>query len=99
REVGIRIPDCAVVQHLSAELGEPLLSSSACEGTSHLWGNHRHSLDFLVAAESMSEMWDGVEQGERMSTVIDLTMDQPILLRQGMGDSSIFEDIIDASQL
>lgn len=90
REVGIRIPECAVVQHLTAELGEPLLASSACEGPGAAWSAQKGSVDFVVTATDMRGIWDNVADEDRISTVIDLTMEEPVLRRQGMGDAAMF---------
>jgi len=88
REVGIRIPDCAIVTHLAEELGDPLLSSSACEGPHDVWGSNRDDLDFVVAGSDMASMWDDLADEDRISTIIDLTMEEPVLRREGMGDPS-----------
>lgn len=90
KEVGIRVPDCFLVHHLSAELGEPLLASSACHAPSEVWQAQRHALDFVVAGTQMSGMWDSIAEADRISTVIDLTMEEPVLRRQGMADASFF---------
>jgi len=89
REVGIRVPNCGVVSHLTSELEEPLLASSACDGPTATWSTQKHALDFFVAANDMSSIWDTIEERDRISTVVDLTMDEPVLIRQGMGDFSM----------
>jgi len=90
REVGIRVPDCAVVHYLTAELDDPLLASSACGEPSAIWDSERHVLDFIVAGVSLSSLWDDLADEERVSTIIDLTMEEPVVRRQGMGDASMF---------
>uniref|UniRef100_A0A7S4QD06 Threonylcarbamoyl-AMP synthase n=1 Tax=Alexandrium monilatum TaxID=311494 RepID=A0A7S4QD06_9DINO len=90
REVGIRVPDCAVVHYLTSELDEPLLASSACGEPSAIWDTERHNLDFIVAGVSLSSLWDDLADDDRVSTIIDLTMEEPVLRRQGMGDASMF---------
>lgn len=90
REVGIRVPDCAVVHHLTAEIDDPLLASSACGEPSAIWDTERQGLDFIVAGVSLSSLWDDLADEERVSTIIDLTMEEPVLRRQGMGDASMF---------
>jgi len=98
REVGIRIPDNALVWHIVEELNEPLLSSSACQGAAWHWEEERSKLDFIVACDRMEELWDGIANEDRISTVIDLTLQEPILRRQGMGDASGFPDLRDAAE-
>jgi len=90
REVGIRVPDCAVVRHLTSELEEPLLASSACAGPTAVWSTQKNALDFFVAASDIASIWDTVEERDRISTVVDLTMEEPVLIRQGMGDFSMW---------
>lgn len=90
REVGIRVPACAVVQHITAQLEQPLLASSACVGPSVVWNEVRNSLDFIVAANNMASLWDEIDEKDRISTIIDLTMEEPVLRRQGMGDYKMF---------
>jgi len=87
--IGIRVPDNIVVRNLLDALGEPLLSSTLL-----LPGD-----DFpLSDAESIRErlqnqidlIIDGGACGIEMTTVIDLTEDPPVLLRQGNGSLSPF---------
>jgi len=90
REVGIRIPDCAVVQQITSDLEEPLLASTTNGGPSAIWSSERHAVDFIVAGMSMAGIWDNIADDERISTIIDLTMEEPVLRRQGIGDASGF---------
>lgn len=90
REIGIRIPDCAVVQHLTRELDEPLLASSACDGPAVVWESQRHALDFVVGGSTLSGLWDELAEEDRISTIIDFTLEEPQVIRQGMGDASMF---------
>jgi len=84
--VGIRIPDSPVCLELTKMLGNPIVSTSAnisgepyftdpIEIEKQLDGN----LDLILAS--------GILKDEP-STVIDLTQEQPVLLRQGKGDVS-----------
>eukprot|EP00930_Biecheleria_cincta_P094904 TRINITY_DN8659_c0_g1_i2.p1 TRINITY_DN8659_c0_g1~~TRINITY_DN8659_c0_g1_i2.p1 ORF type:complete len:325 (-),score=69.67 TRINITY_DN8659_c0_g1_i2:76-1050(-) len=94
REVGIRIPDNTLVRHVAEEMEEPLLSSSACDDTGVIWDTQRHKVDFVVAAEDQGGMMNDVPSEDRVSTVLDLTMEEPVLRRQGLGDVSAFEDLV-----
>jgi len=93
REVGIRVPDHPVVKHLVQDLDAPLLSSSAPADAWDIWEQHKSKLDFVVAAPA--EDWQEIQEGA--STVLDLTMEEPVLRRQGLGDVSAFEGVIEAS--
>ena len=46
----------------------------------------------MVAAESWA-----LAKEDRISTVVDLTREEPVLRRQGLGDVSMFEGIVDAA--
>ncbi len=83
--IGIRIPDHPVALALLAELGEPMLSSTLILPDE----------DFpLTDAEYIREVLekqvdaviDGGAVGLEFTTVLDLTGDEPVLLRQGKGD-------------
>mmetsp|Transcript_23473 Transcript_23473/g.44222 ORF Transcript_23473/g.44222 Transcript_23473/m.44222 type:complete len:307 (+) Transcript_23473:46-966(+) len=97
REVGIRIPNHSIVSQLVHDLDEPLLASSAPDSAMTIWETQNDKLDFVVSAEDVARMWDAVEEEDRVSTVVDLTMEEPVLRRQGLGDVSMFEDMVDAA--
>lgn len=88
REVGVRVPDHPIVQSLIAALGTPLLNSSArdLEGQylddareiEALWG---YRLEAIIDCGPISP---------QESTVIDLVDDEPVLIREGLGDPSLF---------
>ncbi len=89
KTIGVRVPGHPVAHALLAELGEPMLSA-----TLHLPGDVHplaegkeirerleHHLDLVIDAGSC-----GVEP----STVIDLTAEAPLVLRQGKGSLAPF---------
>jgi tRNA threonylcarbamoyl adenosine modification protein (Sua5/YciO/YrdC/YwlC family) len=89
KTIGVRVPGHPVAHALLAELGEPMLSA-----TLHLPGDVHplaegkeirrrleHHLDLIIDAGSC-----GVEP----STVIDLTAEAPLVLRQGRGSLAPF---------
>ena len=87
KTIGIRIPDNAIVQALLDELGEPILSSTLLLH-GQLWPLNdpeeireqlEHQLDLVI---------DGGHCPQEPTTVLDLSDDIPILLRQGSGDAS-----------
>jgi tRNA threonylcarbamoyl adenosine modification protein (Sua5/YciO/YrdC/YwlC family) len=90
RTVGVRIPDHPVAQALVAELGEPILSSTLLlpgqeEPMTQGW-EIKESLDHLVDA-----VLDGGDCGLDPTTVVDLSEDEPEILRRGAADPSRFE--------
>src|SRR5512141_2699464 len=83
--IGIRIPDHTVPLALLAELGEPLLSSTlilpdhgvALNDAEEIRSHLEHQLDAII---------DAGPCGLDVTTVIDISGDQPVLLREGKGD-------------
>jgi tRNA threonylcarbamoyl adenosine modification protein (Sua5/YciO/YrdC/YwlC family) len=90
RTVGVRIPDHVVTQALLTELGEPLLSSTLllpdeAEPLTQGW-EIKERLDHQVDA-----VLDSADCGTEPTTVIDLSVDEPEIVRRGAGDVSRFE--------
>jgi tRNA threonylcarbamoyl adenosine modification protein (Sua5/YciO/YrdC/YwlC family) len=88
--VGVRIPDHPVAQALLAELGEPLLSSTMLlpgqdEPMTSGW-EIKERLDHVVDA-----VVDSGDCGTEPTTVVDLSGDEPEIVRRGAGDPSRFE--------
>lgn len=87
--VGIRVPDHRVVQALLDELGEPMLSmtlhiSRDEEPMNIAWeirDRLEHQLDLVI---------DSDIHHIGFTTVIDLTEESPVLIRQGVADASPF---------
>ncbi|MBB5868636.1 tRNA threonylcarbamoyl adenosine modification protein (Sua5/YciO/YrdC/YwlC family) [Allocatelliglobosispora scoriae] len=88
--VGVRIPAHTVAQALLAELGEPLLSSTLIlpgqtEPLTSGW-EIKERLDHVLDA-----VIDSGDCGTEPTTVIDLSQDEPEIIRVGAGDPSRFE--------
>src|SRR5664279_4018410 len=88
--VGVRIPRHAVVQALLTELGEPLVSSTLLlpdqeEPMTQGW-EIKERLDHVVDA-----VIDSGDCGIEPTTVIDLSGQEPEILRRGAGDATRFE--------
>lgn len=82
--IGIRIPDSPVVAALLEELGEPILSSTLilpgdaeplCDPYD-IRDRLEHSVDLVL---------DGGYCGMEMTTVVDISGDEPALIRKGRG--------------
>lgn len=85
KTVGIRVPDHAIVRALLDELDEPLMSS-----TLQLPGDELPLNDPEVIRERLEHRIDLVIDGGpcplEPTTVLDLTDEVPVVLRQGSGD-------------
>jgi tRNA threonylcarbamoyl adenosine modification protein (Sua5/YciO/YrdC/YwlC family) len=83
--IGVRIPQHNVAQALLTELGEPLLSSTlilpdhgqALNDAGEIRRHLEHHVDAIL---------DSGPCGLQVTTVIDLSGDAPVLLREGKGD-------------
>jgi tRNA threonylcarbamoyl adenosine modification protein (Sua5/YciO/YrdC/YwlC family) len=84
RTIGIRVPEHPVPHLLLAELGEPLMSSTLLlpgDETPLTDGDQiRDRLDSVLDA-----ILDGGHCGIEPTTVIDLAVSPPVILRQGKG--------------
>jgi tRNA threonylcarbamoyl adenosine modification protein (Sua5/YciO/YrdC/YwlC family) len=90
KTVGVRIPEHVVAQALLTELGEPILSSTLLlpdqsEPLTQGW-EIKEELDNAVDA-----VIDSGDCGTEPTTVIDLSGDEPEIIRRGAGDPSRFE--------
>jgi tRNA threonylcarbamoyl adenosine modification protein (Sua5/YciO/YrdC/YwlC family) len=87
RTIGIRVPDHAVPLALLGELGEPLMSSTLMlpgdefplTDAQEIRARLEHQIDAVL---------DGGNCGLEPTTVVDLAVSPPVVLRQGKGDVS-----------
>jgi tRNA threonylcarbamoyl adenosine modification protein (Sua5/YciO/YrdC/YwlC family) len=89
KTVGVRIPDHVVAQAILGELGEPLLSSTLLlpgeeEPMTQGW-EIKDTLDHVLDA-----VVDSGDCGTEPTTVVDLSGDEPEVVRRGAGDPSPF---------
>lgn len=90
KTVGIRIPDNAIAQTLVRELGNPIVSTSIYD--------EDELLEYTTDPELIYEKWnnlvdiviDGGYGDNVASTVIDLSDEEPEILREGKGSIDIF---------
>ena len=83
KTVGIRIPDNAVCHDLLAEFGNPVISTSASlPGQDYIGDPDTIESTFSRRVDLFLDAGPG---GLEPSTVIDLTQDEPVLIRQGKG--------------
>jgi tRNA threonylcarbamoyl adenosine modification protein (Sua5/YciO/YrdC/YwlC family) len=85
KTIGVRIPSHPVARALVAELGEPMLSATLhlpqdptpLSDPQEIRARLEHDVDLVVDAGSC---------GTEPTTVVDLTGDEPVVLRRGRGD-------------
>lgn len=86
KTVGIRIPNNNIIRELVKKLGNPIVSTSIYD--------EDDLLEYTTDPELIFEKWgaivdiviDGGYGGNIPSTVIDLTQDEPMVIREGKGD-------------
>ncbi|ARV12998.1 L-threonylcarbamoyladenylate synthase [Gilvibacter sp. SZ-19] len=89
KEVGIRVPDNAIVQAIVDQLGHPIISTSIRD--------EDEIIEYTTDPELIYEKWqdlvdlviDGGYGGNVASTIIDLTSGEPELIREGKGSLEI----------
>jgi len=85
RTIGVRIPDHPVVHLLLAELGEPLMSSTLLLASDpqpltagrEIQARLEHQIDAVL---------DGGDCGIEPTTVVDLSVTPPVVVRKGKGE-------------
>ncbi|QYJ67670.1 L-threonylcarbamoyladenylate synthase [Flavobacterium litorale] len=90
KTVGIRVPENNIALEIVRQLGNPIVSSSIHDDDA--------VLEYSTDPELIFEKWQGVVDavidggyGDNIaSTIIDLSGDEPVVVREGKGDPNIF---------
>ncbi len=90
KTVGIRVPDNNIALEIVKQLGNPIISTSIHD--------EDEVLEYTTDPELILEKWDNLVDlvidggygGNEPSTVIDLSEDVPIVVREGKGGLEIF---------
>lgn len=85
KTVGIRVPDNNIIREIVAQLGNPVLNTSAIDES--------EEPEYCTDPELIHEKWesfadlviDGGTGGIEPSTVVDCSADEPVIIRQGKG--------------
>ncbi|WEV49440.1 L-threonylcarbamoyladenylate synthase [Acinetobacter sp. ESL0695] len=90
KTIGLRVPENTICQMLLKELGEPLLTSTL------ILPNHEHPLDdpyeIEVQLEKRVDVFIDSGFGTlHVTSIVDLSGDQPSVIRHGFADVSVFE--------
>jgi tRNA threonylcarbamoyl adenosine modification protein (Sua5/YciO/YrdC/YwlC family) len=89
RTIGIRMPDNPIALALIEEMGEPLLSSSIRD-PEHEFVNDPDEIERTLG-KRVELVIDGGILLPVPSTVVDLSGDEPVLIREGKGDLEALE--------
>jgi tRNA threonylcarbamoyl adenosine modification protein (Sua5/YciO/YrdC/YwlC family) len=84
RTIGVRIPDHIVPRSLLAELGEPIMSSTLLLPGEEMPLNDGREIRARLEHE-IDAVLDSGSCGLQPTTVIDLSVSPPVVLRQGLG--------------
>ena len=93
KTTGIRVPDHAVCRSLIEVLGNPVISTSArpieeeSNGKVAKVGSGRSRFELFDQFDKLVDLIidDGTEPGYQVSTILDLTEEEPIVTRKGLG--------------
>lgn len=88
KTVGIRIPDNPIALKLLEELGNPIISTSTTNRKGDVLYDPKEiqaifnsQVDLMLSSSNLSG---------KTSSVIDLSDDEPVIIREGAGDLSLF---------
>ena len=89
RTIGIRIPDHPVPRMLLAELGEPLMSSTLIMPGDELPLTDGQEIQERLGGQ-LDAILDAGHCGIELTTVVDLAVSPPVVVRRGRGDLAPF---------
>ena len=87
KTVGVRVPDSAATLGIVRELGHPILSTSATTEDGEVVTDPEQFKELFNNVVDI--ILDGGVLTSQQSTVLDLTGDEPVVVRQGAGDTSV----------
>lgn len=87
KTLGMRVPDNRIALALLEELGEPIMSSSLILPGDEIPLTDPHNIR-QVLEHQLELVVDGGFCGLEPTSVVDLTQGDPVILRQGCGDTS-----------
>ena len=89
KSVGIRVPDHKIAIMLAQELGNPIISTSVTNRKGDILFDPLEiqaifniSVDLMLSAGALSG---------QPSSIVDLSDDEPVIVREGAGDVSLFQ--------
>jgi tRNA threonylcarbamoyl adenosine modification protein (Sua5/YciO/YrdC/YwlC family) len=89
KTIGLRVPEHAIALALLAELGQPLLGTTLIMPGEELPLNDAEQIRDILEKQ-LELVIDGGSCSMEPTTVVDLSGDEPVVLRQGRGDVALF---------
>jgi tRNA threonylcarbamoyl adenosine modification protein (Sua5/YciO/YrdC/YwlC family) len=90
KSIGIRVPDNAICQALLAELDQPILSTTLILPGDELPLTDPYEMRDLLGHQ-VDLVIDGGFCGLEPTTIVDMTVFAPVVVRAGKGDPTIFQ--------
>ena len=81
--IGLRVPDHNITHAIAAELGHPILSSSLPGDMVEEYTDPEYIHDKFEKLVDL--VIDGGIGGMEYSTIVDMTEEEPVVIRQGIG--------------
>ena len=98
KTTGIRVPDTPVCQTLLNNLENPIISTSAHLPDENILNNGLmpEKAALFDALEKQVDLIidDGLEPGYKVSTILDLSSREPVVIRQGLGWEALENEIM-----
>lgn len=91
KTVGIRVPDNSIAREIVKMLGHPIVSSSIHDEDEVIEYTTDPELIYEKYQDLVDIVIDAGYGGNEPSTIVDFTNEEPVILRQGKGDFSLFE--------
>jgi tRNA threonylcarbamoyl adenosine modification protein (Sua5/YciO/YrdC/YwlC family) len=88
KTIGLRVPQHAIANALLEDLGQPLIGTTLITPEGELLNDAEDIRERF--AKQVDLIIDGGACTMEPTTVIDLTADEPLLVRQGRGDAAMF---------
>jgi tRNA threonylcarbamoyl adenosine modification protein (Sua5/YciO/YrdC/YwlC family) len=94
KTTGIRVPDSPICAALTDALGNPVISTSAnlledeeFPKNGKKMGNPTSQAELFDCFDKLVDLMidDGLEPNDQVSTILDLTNDDPVMIRKGLG--------------
>ena len=87
KTVGIRVPDNQIALALVRELGHPIITTSVTNQEKTIYYSEPFEIEGMLGRE-LAVVIDGGRFVAEISSILDLTENQPKVLRKGKGDVS-----------